>query len=174
MLREDWRQQTTEYDDYDEEDEEYQDDYFAKSIAQDVAPFSRRQFPGLAQAEDHQLSAGQFERVLSGLGPARVGLVPAGPLTRCRCSAGTTRSSPRCLKPPCCAPGRTASVPGSCGSGSPSSASWRGGHRALETAQHLAAEQCAFCHEFGGTGLHDVSGITASLMKSPVWTFWWD
>ncbi len=23
-------------------------------------------------------------------------------------------------------------------------------------------------------GLHDVSGMTASLMNSPVWTFWWD
>jgi hypothetical protein len=32
----------------------------------------------------------------------------------------------------------------------------------------------AFCNEFGGTGLHDVPGITASLMNSPVWTFWWD
>ena len=78
LLREDWLRQTTEYDDYDEEDEEYQDDDFARSIAEDVAPFSRRQFPGLAKAEDHQLDAGQFDRVLSGLGPARVGLVPAG------------------------------------------------------------------------------------------------
>jgi hypothetical protein len=52
-------------------DEEYQDDDFARWIAEQVAPFSRRQSPGLAQAEDHQLSAGQFDRVLSGLGPAR-------------------------------------------------------------------------------------------------------
>ena len=46
--------------------------------------------------------------------------------------------------------------------------------RTLESARHLAAEQWAFCHECGGTGLHDVPGITASLMNSPVWTFWWD
>ena len=78
LLREDWLRQTTEYDDYDEEDEEYQDEDFARSIAEDVAPFSRRQFPGLAQAEDHRLSAGQLDRVLSGLGQARLGLVPAG------------------------------------------------------------------------------------------------
>lgn len=110
LLREDWLRQTTEYDDYDEEDEGYEDEDFARSIAKDVAPFSRRQFPGLAQAEDRQLTAGQFDRVLSGLGPARVGLVPAG-------------------RP---------------------------------------------CKEFGGTGLHDVPGITASLMSSPIWTFWWD
>jgi hypothetical protein len=46
--------------------------------------------------------------------------------------------------------------------------------RTLESAQHLAAEHRAFCEEFGGTGLHDVPGITASLMNSPIWTFWWD
>ena len=46
--------------------------------------------------------------------------------------------------------------------------------RTLESAQHLAAEQWAFCNEFGGTGLHDVPRITASLMNSPIWTFWWD
>jgi hypothetical protein len=28
--------------------------------------------------------------------------------------------------------------------------------------------------ECGGTGLHDVPRITASLMSSPIWTFWWD
>ena len=44
LLREDWLRQTT---DYDEEDEEYQDDDFARSIAEEVAPFSRRQFPAL-------------------------------------------------------------------------------------------------------------------------------
>src|SRR5450756_313220 len=47
VLREDWLVRTTEYDDYDEEDEEYEDDDFARGIAEDVAPFSRRQFPAL-------------------------------------------------------------------------------------------------------------------------------
>jgi hypothetical protein len=46
--------------------------------------------------------------------------------------------------------------------------------RTLESAQHLAAEHWAFCKEFGGTGLHDIRGITFSLLNSPVWTFWWD
>ena len=79
MLREDWRQQTTEYDDYDEEDEEYQDDYFAKSIAQDVAPFSRRQFPALprrritssAPASSNGCSAGWGRPVSAWCRPAR-------------------------------------------------------------------------------------------------------
>jgi hypothetical protein len=46
--------------------------------------------------------------------------------------------------------------------------------RTLESAQRVAAEHWAFCREFGGTGLHDIPGITASLMSSPIWTFWWD
>ena len=171
LLREDWRQQTTEYD---EEDEDYEDE--VRDIAEAVVPFSRRQFPGLAQAEDHQLSAGQFDRVLSGLGPARVGLVPAGrpadalpmlgwnqafvtavPHTAVLRSwedrfgarllrVGLAEFSVLAQRPP----------------------------RTLESAQHLAVEHWAFCNEFGGTGLHDVSRIAASLMSSPIWTFWWD
>jgi hypothetical protein len=78
VLREQWQHQTTEYDGYDEEDEEYQDGDFARYVAEAVAPFSRRQFPGLAQAEDHQLGADQADQVLGRLAPARVRLVPAG------------------------------------------------------------------------------------------------
>jgi hypothetical protein len=46
--------------------------------------------------------------------------------------------------------------------------------RTLESARHLAAEQWAFCNECADRGLHDVPSITASLMNSPIWTFWWD
>jgi len=178
VLREDWMQQTTEYDDYDEEDEEYEDESFTRSIARDVAPFSRRQFPGLAQAEDHRLSADQYDRVLRGLGPARVGLVPAGrpadalPMLGWNVVLDTDTAVPK------------AAV----------LRSWedRFGARLLrvglaefsvlaqrpprtpESAQQLAAEHWAFCQEFGGTGLHDIRGIAASLMSSPLWTFWWD
>jgi Domain of unknown function (DUF4253) len=176
LLREYWLRQTTEYEDYDEEDEEYQDHYLTRSIEQDVAPFSRRQFPGLAKAEDHQLDAGQFDRVLSGLGPARVGLVPAGrpadalpmlgwnqALVTALPKAAVLRSwedrfGARLLRIGLAEFSVLAQRP----------------PRTLESAQHLAAEQWAFCNEFGGTGLHDVPGITASLMNSPVWTFWWD
>jgi Domain of unknown function (DUF4253) len=176
FLQEQWRGRTTEYDDYDEEDEEYDDDEFASGVAEEVAPFSRRQFPGLAKAEDHELDAGQFDRVLSGLGQARVGLVPAGrpadavPLLGWNEAFVSALSEAAVLR------------------------SWedRFGARLLrvgfaeisvlarrppstpESASQLAAEQWAFCDEFGGTGLHDVPGIAASLMNSPVWTFWWD
>jgi hypothetical protein len=171
LLREDWRQQTT---DYDEEDEDYEDE--VRDIAEAVVPFSRRQFPGLAQAEDHQLRAGQFDRVLSGLGPARVGLVPAGrpadalPMLGWNQAFVTAvphaavlrswedRFGARLLRVGLAEFSVLAQRP----------------PRTLESAQHLAAEHWAFCNEFGGTGLHDVPGITASLMNSPVWTFWWD
>jgi uncharacterized protein DUF4253 len=46
--------------------------------------------------------------------------------------------------------------------------------RAERAAQLLAAEQFAFCDECAGDGLHDVSSITRHLLRSPVWTFWWD
>jgi hypothetical protein len=176
LLREQWQGRTTEYDDYDEEDEEYQDDEFAMAVAEEVAPFSRRQFPGLAKSEDHQLSADQFDGVLSGLGPARVGLVPAGrpadalpmlgwneAFVSARAEAAVLRSwedrfGARLLRVGFAEFSVLARRP----------------PRTLELAKHLAAEQWAFCDEFGGTGLHDVSGIAASLMNSPVWTFWWD
>jgi hypothetical protein len=176
LLREDWQRQTTEYDDYDEEDEGYADDDFARSVAEEVAPFSRRQFPGLAQAEDHQPNTGQSERVLSELGAARVGLVPAARPADALPALGWNQALITAV--PLAAVLR----------------SWedRLGARLLrvgfaeisvlaqrpprtrESAQHLAAEHWAFCSEFGGTGLHDVPGITASLMNSPIWTFWWD
>jgi hypothetical protein len=176
LLREDWLRQTTEYDDYEEEDEGYEDEDFARSIAEDVAPFSRRQFPGLAQAEDHQLTASQFDRVLSGLGPARVGLVPSGrpadalpmlgwngALVTALPFAAVLRSwedrfGARILRVGLAEFSVLAQRP----------------PRTLESAQRLAAEHWTFCKEFGGTGLHDVPGITASLMSSPIWTFWWD
>ena len=173
LLREDWRQQTTEYD---EEDEEYQDEDFARSIAEQVAPFSRRQFPGLAQAEDHQLSAGQLDRVLSGLGPARVGLVPAGRPADALPALGWNQALDTAV--PIAAvlrswEDRFGARLLRAGLAEISVLSQRP-PRTLESARHLAAEQWAFCSEFGGTGLHDVPRITASLMNSPVWTFWWD
>jgi hypothetical protein len=175
VLREQWQHQTTEYDDYDEEDEEYQDGDFARDIAEAVAPFSRRQFPGLAQAEDHQLAADQADQVLGRLAPARVGLVPASRpadvLPRLGWNealdtapiAAVLRSwedrfGARLLR---------------VGFAQVSVLAWRP-PRTLESAQRLAAEQWAFCSECAGEGLHDVPRITASLMSSPIWTFWWD
>jgi len=46
--------------------------------------------------------------------------------------------------------------------------------RSAEAAERLAAEHFAFCDESAGQGLHDISGIAASLVNAPVWTCWWD
>jgi len=40
-------------------------------------------------------------------------------------------------------------------------------------AQQLAAEQWAFCDEVG-RGLSDIDRISAYILESPVWRFWWD
>jgi hypothetical protein len=46
--------------------------------------------------------------------------------------------------------------------------------RSISHAQRIAAEHFVFCDECAGRGLHHVPRIAASLMESPVWTFWWD
>jgi len=176
VLREEWLGKTTEYDSYEEEDEGYEDEESTKWTAEAVAPFSRRQFPGIAQAEDHQLSAGQLDRVLDGLGAARLGLVPAGRPADALPALGwnqafvsaapyaavlrswEARFGARLLRVGFAEFSVLAQRP----------------PRTLAAAQHLAAEHWAFCHEFGGTGLRDVRGIAASLLTSPIWTFWWD
>jgi len=173
LMREDWLNKTVEYW---EDGRENEDEDDVKWVEEEIAPFSRRQFPGLALAEDHQLDVGQLDRVLTGLGPARVGLVPAGrpadalpmlgwnqALVTAVPFAAVLRSwenrfGARLLRVGLAEFSVLARRP----------------PRTLESAQHLAAEHWAFCNEFGGTGLHDVPGITASLMNSPVWTFWWD
>jgi hypothetical protein len=142
------------------------------------APFSRT-FPGLAPAEDQQLSRAQRQQALSALPPAHIGLVAAR-----RCAdvlaligwQGSTDQFDNALP--------VATVVDSW--------EYRFGARLLrvddaeiqllaerpphtvETAQCLAAEIFAFCDEYGGQGLHDIPRITAALMSSPIWTFWWD
>ena len=173
LMREDWLSKTIEYGEDGRENEDEED---VKWVEEEIAPFSRRQFPGLAQAEDHQLSASQFDQVLSGLGPARVGLVPAGrpadalPMLGWNTAFVTAvphaavlrswenRFGARLLRVGLAEISVLARRP----------------PRTLESAQHLAAEHWAFCNEFGGNGLRDVTRITASLMRSPIWTFWWD
>jgi len=176
LLRERWKSETTEYDEYDEEDEDYEDEDFAQYLAETLAPFSRRQFPGLAPAEDHQLSADHLDQVLGALGPARVGLAPASrpadvlpvlgwneAFVTALPIAAVLRSwedrfGARLLRVGFAEISLLAERP----------------PRTLESAQRLAAEQWAFCNECAGEGLHDIPRITASLMSSPNWTFWWD
>jgi hypothetical protein len=141
------------------------------------APFSRT-FPGLAPAEGQQLSQGQREQALSALPPAHIGLVAARRSADVLALIGYQGSDQFDNALP------IATVVDSW--------EYRFGARLLrvedaeiqllaerpphtaETAQALAAEIFAFCDEYGGQGLHDIARITAALMSSPIWTFWWD
>jgi Domain of unknown function (DUF4253) len=141
------------------------------------APFSR-QFPGLAPAEVQHLSQEQRQQVLSALPPARIGLVVARRPADVLPLVGLPMTDQFDNALPVAAVLR----------------SWedRFGAKLLqvgfadiwllaerpphivEDAQLLAAEIFAFCDEYGGNGLHDIPRITAALMSSPIWTFWWD
>lgn len=176
VLRKSWHDHTTEADDYDEEPEDYEDEDVAQYLAEALAPFSRRQFPGLAPAENHQLSAGQLDQVLAALPPARVGLMPARrpadvlPMLGWNSALITALSLAAVLRS---WEDRFGARLLRVGFADISVLAQRPPH-SVESAQLLAAEQWAFCDECAGQGLHDIPRITASLMNSPVWTFWWD
>jgi hypothetical protein len=156
----------------DSEDQEEGEPWTAMRV-----PFSRT-FPGLAPAEDQYLSQAQRQRALSALPPAHIGLVAARRSADVLAMIGYQGSDQFDNALP------IATVVDS----------WedRFGAKLLrvddaeiqllaerpphtvEIAQALAAEIFAFCDEYGGQGLHDIAGITAALMSSPIWTFWWD
>lgn len=141
------------------------------------APFSRT-FPGLAPAEEQYLSPARREQALSALPPAHVGLAAARRSADVLALIGWQGSDQFDDALPIATVVR----------------SWEDRFSAkllrvgdaeiqllaerppstVETAQRLAAEMFAFCDEYGGQGLHDIPRITAALMNSPIWTFWWD
>lgn len=141
------------------------------------APFTSKKFPGLALREDTPLSPRQLDHALGSLGSARIGLVPATRPADVLPLIGWTPSDQSDALPVAAAV-----------------RSWedRFGARLLKIgfaeisllinrpprstdhAQRIAAEHYGFCDECAGQGLHDIPRITASLMKTPIWTFWWD
>lgn len=176
VLREMWDSTAYEGDGEDWDEEEEDEEMVAMR-----APFSR-QFPGLAPDEDISLSQAQIQNVLTSLRPARLGLIPA--------------SRPADVLPSI---GWSGFAPGTDETLSLAAVlrSWedRFGARLLdvgfaeirllverpprthEAAQRLAAEQFVFCDECtlaGQVGLSDVSSITARLVNTPIWGFWWD
>lgn len=181
VLREMWDGTSYGVDEEDwQEDEDWQEEEDEELVAM-RAPFSR-QFPGLAPAEDTPLSQDQIRYVLASHRPARLGLVPA--------------SRPADVLPLI---GWSGFAPGGDATLSLAAVlrSWedRFGARLLdvgfaeirllverpprthETAQRLAAEQFVFCNECTlacEVGLGDVTSITAGLVNTPVWGFWWD
>jgi hypothetical protein len=142
-----------------------------------IAPFGRK-FPGLAPAEDTPLDPRELDEILGSLPARRIGLAPANrpadvlPLIGWSGATNRYRNSL-----PIAAVLR----------------SWedRFGARLLEVgfddlsvlasrpprttqhAQRLAAEQWTVSDECG-PGLTDIAAITAQLLTSPIWRFWWD
>ncbi len=160
--------------DAESEDVEDEDDEFREMIA----PFSR-QFPGLAPAAEQRLTDHEIEQALRSLPPARVGVAvasrPADVLPLIGWDGAVNhgdyavmiaavlrsweeRFGARLLQIGFAEIRLLAERP----------------PRTLQAARQLAAEQFAFCDECAGRGLHDVSSITDHLLRSPIWTFWWD
>jgi hypothetical protein len=161
-----------------EEEEEEEED---PQVVAMRAPFSK-QFPGLAPAEDTPLGENVIQDVLGSLPPARLGLVAASrPADVLPLIGWIGVSNHRPTPLPIAAVLR----------------SWedRFGAKLLEVgfadirllaerpprthqaAQRLAAEQFAFCDECtlrGQVGLTAVGEITAGLVNTPIWGFWWD
>lgn len=157
-------------------DEEEEDEESGEELVAMRAPFSKR-FPGLAPPEDTLLTPGRLEDVLDSLAAARIGLVPASRPADVLPLIGWTPSDQSDALP-------IAAVV----------RSWedRFGARLLRVgfakfsllvdrpprnvghAQLIAAEHFAFCDECADQGLNDIPSITANLMETPIWTFWWD
>jgi hypothetical protein len=142
------------------------------------APFGRR-FPGLAPPADSALTAAELRDVLTGLPASRLALVPADRPADVLPLIGWTGVTNRW------------------GEATPAAAvlrSWeaRFGARLLQVgrsdiavlagrppqdlaaAQRVAAEHLAFCDECGGDGLVSIGDISARLLATPVWSFWWN
>jgi len=152
--------------------EEDEDEGTREHIEFRIRPFSRR-FPGLAPAERHRVSPAQLDDVLGSLPAARIGLVPAGRPADVLPLIGWNGAVNGFATPlPIAAVLR----------------SWedRFGARLLEVgfdairllagrpprtvehAQRVAAEHLVVSDQCA------VSDITASLMETPIWEFWWD
>jgi Domain of unknown function (DUF4253) len=174
LLAEMWDGQFAEPDD----EPRLEDDYPYGEFRAMIAPFSGA-FPGLAPGSDQQLTASDIEQALGSLRPARIGLAAASrpadvlPLIGWDGAANywedalviaavlrswEERFGARLLRVGFAEIQLLAERP----------------PPTVQAAQRLAAEQFAFCDECAGKGLHDVSSITAHLLSSPTWTFWWD
>jgi Domain of unknown function (DUF4253) len=159
------------------DEEGNEDPSFVAHIKATIAPFGRL-FPGLAPSIDAPIDPGELDRVLGSFPGRRIGLVPAARSADVLPLIGWPGGANHFADAvPIAAAAR----------------SWedRFGARVLEVgfadlsllafrppriaeeAQRIAAEHWAFADECG-TGLTDIPAITAQLLRSPVWRFWWD
>jgi hypothetical protein len=179
ILEELWDGQVYEVGDEDEplkgEDE---DEEFAEYISGAIAPFSR-EFPGLAPPLDERLTAEERQKILRSQRAARIGLAAASrpadvlPLIGWDGAANRWKDSLAIAAVLRSWEDRFGSTLLDVGFAEFRLLAERP-PRTLEVAQRIAAEHFAFCDEFGGNGLNEVPDIASHLLKTPIWTFWWD
>jgi Domain of unknown function (DUF4253) len=142
-----------------------------------LAPFSS-QFPGLAPPGDSKLSMAECQQILGSLPPAPIGLVPARRPADVLPTVGWRTADRFQTSLPIAAVLRSWEARFGArlldvGPGAQIRLLVERPPHSTEAAQRVAAEHFAFCDECAGQGLHDISGIAASLVDAPVWTCWW-
>jgi hypothetical protein len=154
-----------------------EDPEFVEYIEETLAPFGRK-FPGLAPPEDEPLGAGELDKILGSIPAQRIGVAPASrpadvlPLIGWSGATNSFRTSVPIAAVLHSWEDRFGARLLEIGFGDLRVLAGRP-PRTIEHAQRLAAEQWAFCNECG-KGLTDITSISAQLLKSPIWRFWWD
>jgi Domain of unknown function (DUF4253) len=144
----------------------------------EIAPFTR-QFPELAPAMDAELTGEQVADILDSLGPRRLGLVPAQrpadvpPLIGWQAGNRYFRDAAPVAAVLRSWEDRFGATLLAIGFDEIRLLAARP-PRTIGQAERIAAEHWAFCDECGGRGLSEIREIADHLLKSPIWTFWWD
>jgi Domain of unknown function (DUF4253) len=151
-------------------------------LVQQRAPFSR-DFPGLAAGEDTPLSPDLLDAALGSLPPARIGLIAARRPADAIAVAGWNPFDPRLYPLPNALwitvvlrswEDRFGARLLTAGHGATIQPLAERPPRSIDAARHVAAEHFVFCDECAGRGLRDISAISAAIISTPIWTFWWD
>jgi len=142
-------------------------------------------FPGLAPRSDSGLSAAERDAALRPLRAARIGLVPARrPADVLAIVGWSTFDDPARGDEPQNAVWIAAVLRSwedrfgarllNVGPGAVIRLLVERPPRSLEAAERIAAEHRVFADECAGSGASDIPSISASIVSSPIWTFWWD
>lgn len=158
-------------------DTDNEDPEFVAHIEATTAPFGR-QFPGLAPPVDEPIDPDELNELLGAFPARRIGLVPAArpadvlPLIGWPGGANHFADALPIAAVARSWEDRFGARVLEIGFADLSLLAYRP-PRTAEQAQRIAAEHWAFCDECG-TGLTDIPAITAQLLSSPIWSFWWD
>jgi hypothetical protein len=142
-------------------------------------------FPGLAPRSDSNLSTAERDAAVGALPAARIGLVPARrPADVLAIVGWSTFDDPASGDEPRNGAWIAAVLRSwedrfgarllNVGPGAVIRLLVQRPPRSLEAARRIAAEHRVFADECAGPGASDIPSISASIVNSPIWTFWWD